>query len=53
MFIFLCEVKANTETKANRSSRESCHHPSCRRLLFIPLIVLACNTQHQATGTHS
>lgn len=43
-FVFLCEVKATAETKANRNSRKLCHHPSCRRLLFIPLIVLACDT---------
>lgn len=44
LFVFLCEVKATAETQANRSSRELCHHPSCRRLLFIPLIALACDT---------
>lgn len=41
LFVFLYAVKAKAETKANRSSRELCHHPSRRRLLFIPLIVLA------------
>lgn len=44
LFVFFCEGKTTAEAQANRSSRELCHHPSCRRLLFIPLIALACDT---------